>query len=122
MTDRETILGMTQMPVREVELPAWGDQVYVKMLTGLERDAFEVSCQDDKLGFRNIRARLVVLTACDADGKRLFEDADAVQLGMTPSLELDIIFTEAQKLNGMREEDIKGTAGNSPQRDDSSSA
>lgn len=112
MKTREDILGMTQMPVREVDLPAWGDDVYVRMLPALERDAFELSCQDDAMGFRNVRARLVVLAACDASGERIFQDADATALGLTPAIHLDVIFTEAQKLNGMREEDIADLAGN----------
>ncbi len=112
MKTREEILGMNKMPVRKVDLPAWGDDVYVRMLTAMERDAFEVGCQEDAQGFRNVRARLVVLAACDADGERIFQDADAVALGLTSALALDIVFTEAQALNGMRGEDVEELAGN----------
>lgn len=112
MKSREEILGLTKLPVRKVSMPAWGGDVYVRMLPALERDAFELTCVDDKQGFRNLRGRLVALTACDANGKRIFEDADAVGLGLTSGRDLDVIFTEAQIHNGMRDKDVKDKAGN----------
>lgn len=112
MTTRDTVLALTDLPRRKLHVPAWGGDVYVRMLTGTERDAFEVSCQEDALGLANLRARFVVLTACDADGKRVFEDGDATTLGQTAAATLDLVFTAGQQINGMRAEDIEDLAGN----------
>ncbi len=86
-------------------------------LTGAERDAFEQSIvetrgKNTRMNLRNIRAKLVALTVVDEDGNRIFSDEDAEALGKKSAAALDRIFAVAQRLSGLRPEDVEELAGN----------
>ena len=73
MLTKEQILGVKDLIIREVEMPEWGGSVYVRGLTGSERDAFEASVieqrgKTNRVNMINVRAKLLVLTICDKDG------------------------------------------------------
>ena len=83
---RDAILGADDLPRREVEVPEWGGRLWVRTMTGLERDRYEAGLvvepgtkRADRLA--NLRARLVALTAVDAAGERLFAETDVEALG-----------------------------------------
>jgi len=115
---RDAILQADDLPRELVEVPEWSGSVYVRALTGIERDAFEQSVVEQKgkstkMNLRNIRAKLVALTAVDEEGKRLFTDDDAALLGKKSAAALDRVFDVAQRLSGLRQEDVEELAGNS---------
>jgi hypothetical protein len=90
----------------------------VRALTGAERDAFEASVVEQrgkstKMNLRNIRAKLVALTIVDEEGTRLFLDADVKLLGQKSAAALDKLFEVAQRLSGLRDEDVEELAKNS---------
>jgi hypothetical protein len=64
------------------------------------------------MNLRNIRAKLVALTVVDEDGNRIFSDEDAEALGKKSAAALDRIFAVAQRLSGLRPEDVEELAGN----------
>lgn len=116
----ESILGVDDQVIEKVETPEWGagSFVYVRRLTGLERDEFEDSCvsgagKDRKVSLRNLRARLLVKALCRADGSRLFTDAQAIQLGCKSGAVLDRLFAVAQRLSGLSQDDVKALEKNS---------
>lgn len=112
---RELILGADDLVTELVEVPEWGGDVRVRTLTGAERDAFEMAVYTmrQKAGAAiNIRALLVALCAVDDDGKRLFSERDAVQLGAKSAKALDRIFSVAQRLNGLTAADVDELAKN----------
>lgn len=95
----------------DVPVPEWGGIVRIKGLTGEERDAFEASTvqtrgKNVKQNLRNLRARLVAASAVDEDGVRLFEPYDIEELGKKSAAALDRLFTVAQKLSKLSEEDV----------------
>ena len=102
---REEILGITDLPVREVEVPEWGgdngatSMVYVRTLTALEA---EWTLKGIDAG-TNFLGRFAALMMCDASGKRLFEEADADALGDKNMASIRRIVDAAQDLNGMVE-------------------
>ena len=115
--DRQAILGMDDLPRVRVEVPEWGGALYVRSLTGAERDAFEATWfagegRGRTVNMANLRARLVVLCAVDEDGIRLFADDDAEALGAKSAQALDRLFDAAQKLNGFSEADVEELAKN----------
>ncbi|WP_461369485.1 hypothetical protein [Candidatus Darwinibacter acetoxidans] len=115
---RDAILQAEDLPRELVEVPEWGGCVYVRALTGAERDAFEASVVEQrgkstKMNLRNIRAKLVALTAVDEEGKRLFTDDDAALLGKKSAAALDRVFDVAQRLSGLKDEDVEELAKNS---------
>lgn len=119
MLDKKAILNSDDLPREEVEVERWGGSVWVRTLTGTERDEFEQSCIKSKgsgkgrdVNMVNIRARLCVLTLCNEKGERLFDARDIDALGKKSAMCLDLIFSVAQKLNGLGNEDVEDLAKN----------
>lgn len=113
MLNRDTILAKTQLPTERVSVPEWGGDVFVRMLTGGERDYFESSINDARAsGNTNIRARLASMTVCDESGKRLFSDSDMPAIAQLSAAALDRVFEVSARLNRLRKEDIDELEGN----------
>lgn len=113
---REAILGASDLPTEEVEVPEWGGTVLVRSMNGTERDAWEQSLivkgRGDGVDVTNIRARLVAICAVDAAGKRLFSDTDATALGKKSAAALDRVAKVAQRLNGLTAAEVEDARGN----------
>ena len=111
MLTRNDILEIKDIEVELVKVPEWGGDVYVKGMTGLERDTFEASIVEQRgkkssVNMVNIRAKLAAQTVCDEDGKRLFTDADVKKLGAKSAQALQRVFDVAQRLSGITETDV----------------
>ncbi len=114
---RDEILSINDLPTEEVYVDEWKAWVRVRALTGAERDAFEQSVvetrgKSTRMNLRNIRAKLVALTVVDEDGKRVFTDEDAELLGRKSAAALNRVFEVAQRLSGLRPEDVEELTGN----------
>jgi len=111
---KKQILSANDLPKEKVEVPEWGGHVFVRTLTGVERDRFEQTLLDGKnVNMANVRARLVVLAAIADDGKRIFADTDATALGEKSASALDRVYGVAQRLNGLTAADVEDLAKNS---------
>ena len=112
------ILGLDDRgPIVRVEVPEWGGHVYVRGMSGLERDRFEAGSlkgtgRNQQLNLANMRARLVAASVCNADGERLFSESDANWLGEKSAKALNRVFDVAQRLAGLSDQDIEDLAGN----------
>lgn len=122
---KNAILSQSDREIELVEVPEWGGVVFVRSLSGEERDQFEASIierngRDVRTNLRNLRARLVVLAACDESGNPIFSPGDADALGAKSAAALDRIFSVAQRLSGLRENDVQELAENfaAPRGDD----
>lgn len=112
---REAILAADSLPKELVQVPEWGGDVYVRAMTGAERDSFEASFvgADGKVRkLDNIRAKLCALSICDEGGSRLFSDADIIALGKTSASALQRVFKVAQKLSGLGDDAVEELAKN----------
>ena len=95
--------------------------VRVRTLTGAERDAFEQSLlETPKNGARNrtttvnmanARAKLCALSVVDSSGERVFTDADVESLGQKSGAALDRVFSVAQRLSGISDDDVDKMVG-----------
>jgi hypothetical protein len=112
---REQILAATDSVIETVSVPEWGGSVGVKTLTGAEKDGWESSRQnkDGSFNLNNVRASLVAVATCDADGNKLFTLQDVVDLGNKSARALDRVFQAAKKLNGVTDEDLDELEGES---------
>ena len=125
--DKSAILTASDMKKEKIHVPEWGGDVWIKSLSGKERDAFESSMfkgkgKNRKENFANLRARLLVWTLVDEQGNRLFDDSDATALGEKNAKALDRCFAKARELSGMSEEDVEEMTKNSETvQDDSTS-
>ncbi len=120
---KEQILQPRRLEVREVDVPEWGEgaTVHIRELTGNERDVYEgamVGVEEDEDdpdaipggSFRGLRAKLVALAMCNAEGESFgFTPAEVEQLGNKGSAVLDRLFKVAQSLSGF---DVKESEGN----------
>ena len=113
--NKEALLTKQELEIVEVDL---GDDlcVFVRQMTGHERDVYEQSLihrfkdkdgkPDYEMRMEDFRARLVVHTVCDVDGKLILEPRDYKQLSNSISAHrLEKIVNEAQRINAISEED-----------------
>lgn len=111
--NREAILGANDLKKELVKVPEWGGEVYISMMTGASRDAWEQSLIASKgANLENIRARLVSFTAVDENGKRIFSNDDAELLGQKSSNALERCAKVAQKINRLSENDLEDLVKN----------
>lgn len=108
---RDEILQASDIKTELVAVPEWGGDVYVKGMTGAERDKFESSMikvrgKDKEMNLANIRAKLAALTICDENGKRLFKEEDVQALSQKSAGALQRIFEVAQRLSGISNDDV----------------
>jgi hypothetical protein len=96
-----------------ISVPEWGGDVYVKTLSGTERDSFEEAYSENKM--KQFRARFLVLTLCDDSGNRLFEDSDVSGLGDKSSVVLNRLFEAAWGHNGFTNEAVESLGEDSPE-------
>lgn len=111
---KDEILQADDIRKEKVEVPEWGGSVYVKTMTGTERDQFEASIIGVK-GERdmvNLRAKIVALSTVDEEGKRLFSFEDVVELGKKSALPLNRVFSVAQRLSGFTPQDMEDMTKN----------
>ena len=122
LLNREAILTANDIEKREVYIPEWGGSVYVRGMTGRERDQFEAGIVKQKgrnteINMKNARAKLVVLCTVDENGKRIFGDADIALLADKSAKALDRIFSVAQELSGISKDDMEELTKNSDETD-----
>lgn len=119
---KAAILSAKDVRVEKFEVKEWGGDVFIRTLSGTERDAFEESFLEDRK--RSIRERFLVLTLCDEGGNRLFTDEEIAELGKKNSTVLNRIFDKAWAINAFRSEDVDamGKDSSSDQSGSSTSA
>ena len=105
-------IPMELVPTPEIEADSG---IYIKGMDGTSRDDFEASIvqtrgKDTTVNMTNIRAKLVSKSACDESGKLLFTQADVVEIGKKSAILLQRLFTVAQRLSGIGDNDVKELA------------
>ncbi len=126
---RKEILEAQDFRLEPVDVPEWGGVVYVKTMSGEERDRFEdevVKRRDEKTGMPTsivgLKVLVVSLTACDAEGKRLFGgEGDEAKLAAKSAAAIDRLFAKSQELSHLTDEAVgELAAGFTGGRSDSS--
>jgi hypothetical protein len=103
--NKAKILAAKDVKVESHPVPEWGGEVYIKTLSGTERDAFEDAYSSDKM--KNFRVRFLVLTLCDENGERLFSDSEVEELGKKSATVISKLFEKAWGINAFRAEDVE---------------
>lgn len=99
-------------PQETVHVPELGGDVILRGMTGTQRDAWERSLivqrgKRTTVNTDNVRARLVTRCLVDESGNRLLEDSDADVLGSIRVDVLNRLYEVAQRLSGVRDEDVE---------------
>jgi hypothetical protein len=95
--DRETILAFKDDRIGKVEVSEMGGEVCIASLTVAEADKIKSLGEGDVPAV----ARLVILGACDEEGKRLFTDKDASALSKLPASALAKVANAILDHNGL---------------------
>jgi len=106
MITRDAIFAAKDLPLEPVEVPEWGGTVYVRTMSGVERDNFDTkvmrrSRNGADFDIKGLRVQVVILTACNEEGELLFSDKDNEELSKKNSLVLDRICNAARRVNGI---------------------
>ena len=114
MLSRDEILSKKDLKRQVVNVPEWGGDVLVAEMTAEARDAWEqaITTRDKGKNLVNPRAKLVIATAVDENGERLFKDADIGEVAKLSAQAMDRICRVAQKVNGLLGEDLEEAKGN----------
>lgn len=116
---REEILAAPDLSSEDVDIPEWGGAgayVTVRGLTGHERDAWEagmwanVGTKKARMTLEDTRASLVQKTVVDESGALLFSRGDIDRLTQKSAAPLHRIFTVAQRLSGISDNDVEEIA------------
>jgi len=112
---KKDILDADDKYVEPLEIPEWGGSVYIRRVSGRERDRFEEMVTDDKqkVTIKNFRAKFAVMVLCDEKGIPLFEYKDAPLLGSKFGGALDKVLEAGRRVNGISEQDVEKMVGNS---------
>ena len=99
--------------VAKVSLP--GDAcVYIRSMTGNQRDTLEARFSNGTKGYAGVRAQIGVWCICDEGGTRMFADSDIKALGKLDSAFMNAVFQKATDMSGIRDGAVEELAGNSP--------
>jgi hypothetical protein len=97
-----------QRPPVPVTLPGVDEPVYIRHITGGERDRYEIATSKNAADFRT---RLLLVALSTSTGERLCRDSDLDALRDWPGDAVDALFQAACKVNGIGQ-DASRDAGN----------
>lgn len=107
--NKAALLGFERQ-VHKVCLPNDGGFVYIKELSGKQREEFERRvAQGRKKGddYRGLRAKLIVDSLVDEEGENLFNPEDSSNVEKMPSSIIEFIFEKILSINGVDTENVK---------------
>ena len=110
---KSALVGATVLPVEEVPVPELDGTVWVRGMSGTERDAFESGLWIGKgrhrqINTQNLRARLLAYCVQESSaGGRMFNDAEVDAIGRIRVDVLQRLFNVAQRLSGISDEDVE---------------
>lgn len=110
--DKKSILAVDDVRKERFHVPEWKGDVFLRVLTGTDRDRFEESYADQKM--KAFRIRFLLLALCDEDGERLFSDEEADILGKKSSVVINRLFEAGWKLNAFTQEAVDALGEGSP--------
>lgn len=115
---RDQILAARKLPSEKITIPEWGGDVWVRVMSGSERDEYETQAlRDPDTRLQNMRAKLLVRCLTDEAGNLLFSPEDAAQLAQDSWLPLQRATDVAQRINKLSNaalEELKGNSKPSP--------
>jgi hypothetical protein len=116
---KDEILAVQDLKRQVVAVPEWGGSVTVSEMTGEMRDEWEMGlwvvttpAEGEKpavreINQRNVRARLLSFCIVDAEGNRMFTEAETIKLGRKSATALDRCAEVARRINGLSRADVE---------------
>lgn len=109
---KDQILAAQDLETETVEVPQWGGSVMVRSLTARERGQLISSIVDQRAGGRTLKLTEIQVRTCamaivDAQGSRMFEEADIAKLSRKSASALQVVFEVAQRLSGLSDDQVE---------------
>lgn len=104
----EQILAADDLGLRKVHVSAWGGDVYIRVMSVGERDAWErLWIGKKETGVENFRTEYLARVLCDESGKLLFTRENMEKLMTKSGSVMGKLFDEALTHNNMTEADVE---------------
>lgn len=116
---RDAILSCSDLRKTEVPVPEWGGSVYVRVLSGAEKDKLEGYLKEHP--HENVRAFIAAGSICDDSGCLLFSVGDLDALGNKSASALDRVYLAALEINAITEAEVDTLEKKSEPTDSSAS-
>jgi hypothetical protein len=97
------IFGLDDLPRQQVIVPEWNGYVYVRAMTGAERDKLERMISKDAVS----RAAIAAFVIVDENGKRLFSDSEIEKLAEKSGTALEKVVNAALTFNALTDEALE---------------
>jgi len=102
LLNKDQIIGASDLPFEDVQVPEWGGDVRITTMSGIERSAYDASLfPSGKYDPRHFRAKLVAHTAVDESGSRIISDDSIPALDAKAGKILDRLWEVSARLNGI---------------------
>lgn len=114
MLSREQILAAQDRGREEVPVPEWGGTVFVSVMSGRARDAWEAGLvnADREPVFDDMSAKLAAACITDAEGRLIFTAEDVAALSEKSAAALHRIVAVARRLNRLGAQGLEDAKGN----------
>lgn len=110
---KDQILAADDMGLLKVSVPEWGGDVFVRVMTVGERDAYENEWQQKKsTGVDDFRTKFLVRCLVDEKGNRLFENGDVARLSQKSARVMNRLWLAAMEHNNLSDESVEELAKN----------
>ena len=110
---KHQILGASDNSIKKIEVPEWGGEVCLRVMSVGERDEYENEwLRSKERGMPNFRTKFLGKTLCDESGNRLFTDSEINELSKKSAVVMNRLWQEAMEFNALQEKDVEAIAGN----------
>lgn len=111
---KDQILAADDLGLLKLSVPEWGGDVYIRVMTVGERDAYENEWQRKKdTGVDDFRTKFLVKCLVDDKGNRLFDNADIAKLSQKSARVMNRVWMAAMDHNSLSDQSIEELAKNS---------
>lgn len=111
---KDQILAANDVNLLKINVPEWGGDVYIRVMTVGERDAYENEWQRKKdTGVDDFRTKFLVRCLVDEKGNRLFDNGDVQRLAEKSARVMNRVWLAAMEHNNLSDASIEELAKNS---------
>ena len=110
---KDQILAADDLGLLEVNVPEWGGELFLRVMTVGERDAYENDwIQNKHRGVENFRAKFLQRVLCNSKGELLFTAGEIDLLAGKSARVMNRLWNLAMRHNSLTDADVEELAKN----------
>jgi hypothetical protein len=110
---KDAIISANDSGLMKVAVPEWGGDVFIKVMSCGERDAYENDWVVNKSkGVENFRSKFLARCLCDENGSLLFTEQEIPLLAKKSAKVLSRLWQKAMDHNALTDADVEELAKN----------